>query len=482
MKNFRKILWVLVVLLMLPAILLGVGAAQPSYYQEAYYAELAQMYDRLYTTQGKKLVILGGSNVAFGLDGAALEQTLRDRGYDYTVCPFGLYAAVGTSAMLELSADALGEGDIVVLAFEPGEETLSTYFGATAFWKCAEEKPEMLLKLSGTKVSALVGNYVPYLQERVSITLNGNPPMAEGVYARSSFNDRCDLIYERPGNIMPVGYDSATPIDLENVTIAPDFLAQVNDYCAAAAERGAQVVMSFSPMNRSAIRDKSEEAVYAYFTQCNQGFNCPIISDPNDYILASGWFYDSNFHMNDAGTTLRTNLLAQDVLAYLGFYGALDLETPEMPGNVATEPLEETPTEGFEFEPVLDGEATVAYRISGLTDAALLETSLTVPRAHEGKPVVGFTADALAQAEKLVELRLPDSIESLPDGLFASCKALTTLVLEHLESPCAVTEHTFDGADQLRIYIPAQAYALYRDGAGCATNPWSQYLDRLEQY
>ncbi len=482
MKNFRKMLWVLAVLLLLPGILLGVGAAQPSYYQEAYYAELAQMYDRLYETEGKKLVIVGGSNVAFGLNGALLEQTLRDRGYDYTVCPFGLYAAVGTSAMLDLSADALGEGDVVVLSIEPGSQTLSTYFGATAFWKCTEEKPEMLLKMSGSKASALVGNYVPYLQERVSIQMNGSYPVAEGVYAKSSFDERCDLIYERPGNMMPVGYDTGAPIDLETVVIDPSFVEQVNEYCHAAREKGANVVMSFSPMNRSAMLDKSEEAVQAYFESCNTQFDCPIISDPNDYILPSGWFYDTNFHLNDAGTQLRTYTLAADVLAYLGHYQELVYDRPVMPGSAAAQPVEEQETDAFRFAPVLDGETVVAYEVSGLTEAGLQEIGLRVPAAWGGKPVVGFTSDALAEAEQLVELRLPETIESLPDGLFQNCKAMTRLILEHQENPCAVTEHTFDGADQLRIHVPAEAYALYRDGAGCDTNPWYQYLDRLEQY
>ena len=169
MSKLCKIILALLFVAALPLGLLLTGMALPSYYQEAYYAELGDMYDRLYETEGKKIVIVGGSNVAFGLNGQLLEEILAANGQDYTVCPFGLYAAVGTSAMLDLSADALGEGDVVILAVEPGDETMSTYFGATAFWKCVEEAPEMLTKLNGTKTSAMVGNYMTYLQERISI-------------------------------------------------------------------------------------------------------------------------------------------------------------------------------------------------------------------------------------------------------------------------------------------------------------------------
>ena len=482
MKRITKILCVLALALALPVSLLLIGFCQPSYYQEAYYAELGDMYDRLYETQGKKIVIVGGSNVAFGLNGALLEDILADRGLDYTVCPFGLYAAVGTSAMLDLSADALGAGDVVVLAVEPGSQTMSTYFGATAFWKCAEEKPEMLLKLPGSKLSAIVGNYVPYLQERIAIQMEGNYPVVEGVYAESSFDDRCDMIYPREGNIMPVGYDTGMTIDLATLVIQEAFQKQVNDYCAAAREKGATVVLSFSPMNRSAMRDNSEKALEAFFRLCNEKFDCPVISDPKDYVLQSGWFYDTNFHMNDAGADLRTYRLAEDLLVYLESFDPLVYELPVMPGTTPKDPVIQEDTGDFFFEALTDDTGkTVAYRVSGVTDQGKGKVVLQVPGTYQGLNVVGFLDGALDHGT-LEELRLPETIESLPDGLFRNCPAMLRLVMVHGENPCTVTEHTFDGAEQVRILVPQAAYALYRDGAGCEANPWEAYMDRIEAY
>ena len=159
----------LLLLYLLPALLLAVGASLPSLYGESYYAQLAPMTERLYQAGGKKLVLIGGSNIAFGVDVELLEQLLRDKGYDYTVCPYGLYAAVGCSAMLSLSEDALGKGDLVILAVEPTEETLSDYFGASAFLKCAEDAPWLLKKLNADQRRAALGNYVSYLQERLAV-------------------------------------------------------------------------------------------------------------------------------------------------------------------------------------------------------------------------------------------------------------------------------------------------------------------------
>lgn len=467
----------LLLVLLLPVGVLLRGCMLPSFYGDTYYAVLSRMHERLESVDGPKIVVVGGSNVAFGLDGALLERLLEEQGYDYTVCPFGLYAAVGTSAMLDLSLDDLGEGDVVVLAMEPTSGTLSGYFGASAFWKCAEEAPELLLELDRSRQAAMFGNYVPYLQERLEIRKTGILPQGQGVYAAASFDDRCDMRYDRAGNAMPLGWDTAAAVDLGNIQIAPDFACQVAEYCAAAQRKGAQVVLSFSPVNRSALTDGSGEAVAAFFDQCNRSFSCPIISDPNNYILESPWFYDNNFHLNTPGAEVRTVLLARDLLVYLGCYREMAYELPEMPGTIVPQP-EEKPDEGlFRYEPMGEG-----WMVSGLTELGMEQTSLAVPPAFDGKPVVCISADALKGADCLEELRLPETVEALPDGLFRDCEKLTRLVLEHTGSVCAVTEQTFAGAEQLRIFVPREAYPLYRDGYGCEENVWTVWLDRIEVY
>lgn len=480
MKKPIKILILFLLLLsLLPATVLIAEAKLPKLYAESYYAELPLMYQRLQKAEGKKIVVVGGSNVAFGLDSGLMEQLLADKGLDYTVCSFGLYAAVGTSAMLDLSLNTLHEGDIVVLALEPTTETMSTYFGATAYWKCTEGASSLLFGVDGSKREALVGNYIPYLQERYEIVNSGIYPKVEGVYAKSSFNDRCDLIFDRPGNIMSLGFDTDAPVDLAAVTIAPDFAQQVNDYCAKAQSVGAQVYLSFSPVNRTALTS-DDEGVKVFFDLCNDTFACPVISNPEDYILDSGWFYDSNFHLNTPGAKVRTALLTEDLLAALGCFEKPSLELPQMPGSAAPGVEEAGDADCFTFEPVKNGDGQIlGYRIAGLQPTAKDAKELTAPGIYEGRPVVGFAKDALKEAKSLVRLRLPQSIESLPDGLFASCPSLAQLILEHTEKPCSVSEHTFDGADHLIVLVPRDSFSLYRDGFGCETNPWVQYLDRI---
>ena len=470
----RKIGICLLLLLLVPGILLAAELSLPEMYSETYYAELPEMVQHLKNTDGHRLIPVGGSSVTFGLDSQLLEQYLEEKGYSYTVCPMGLYAAVGSSVMLDLTEQELRSGDIVVLTFEATDETLSDYFGAKAFWKCAESSPSLLTALSREKLGALVGAYPGYLQERYAIKNSGDYPQPEGVYAHSSFDENCNLIYPRKGNTMLLGYDPTNRIDLDEIFIAPEFAERVNHFIETAQKRGAAVFLSFAPMNRAAMESTSEETVYRFFAQMHAAFRCPVISNPNEYILDSAWFYDSNFHLNTAGAELRTQRLAADLLAALGCCEPLNWKEPEMPAAAVT--TETTlGDDAFVYTP-LDG----GFLISGLVRPAA--NSLTVPSHHDGLPVAGFTPDALAQAQNLQELNLPATIQLLPEGFLQYCTGLERLVLNHTEVPCQISAHSLDGPIDLQIYVPQSAYHLYRDGIGCALNPWEAWLQQIHTF
>ena len=79
--------------------------------------------------------------------------------------------------------------------------------------------------------------------------------------------------------------------DMTGIDYSPEMLDIAR---SEAEEKGATVLMSFSPMNRGAIVDADEDTIYRFFLRLQDSFYCRIISDPNNYIMESGWFYDNN--------------------------------------------------------------------------------------------------------------------------------------------------------------------------------------------
>ena len=55
---------------------------------EFYYAELGNMYNRLKGITGKKIVIIGNSNVSFGVESRLFEELINDSSLSYSVVNF----------------------------------------------------------------------------------------------------------------------------------------------------------------------------------------------------------------------------------------------------------------------------------------------------------------------------------------------------------------------------------------------------------
>ena len=114
----------IVLLAALPAVLVGaVGFGIPDQFEKTFLGEFDDKVERLYEAEGEKIVIIGGSSVAFGVDAELLSEVLGK-----PVVNFGLYATLGTKLMLDLSREYINEGDIIVLAHETDAQTYSLFF------------------------------------------------------------------------------------------------------------------------------------------------------------------------------------------------------------------------------------------------------------------------------------------------------------------------------------------------------------------
>ena len=301
-----------------------------AYGDSTFLSELADKYELLRNTEEKKIVLLGGSSVAFGFDSAVMEKATG-----YKVVNFGLYATLGTKMMLDLSESSLREGDIVVLAPELDPQTMSLYFNATSAWQALEKDYSMLPKLHSDCYDELAGGLFTHLTEKYKVAFGTEPKEQTGVYTHQSFNAYGDISYERPYNTMKREYDPTQTIVLSSSIVSEDFADYVNAYIRKAEKKGAKVLFSYCPMNSSAMDPSTDDAsLSAFAAYLDSTFDFEIISDARDSILDSGYFFDTNYHLNDAGVQVHTQRLTNDILKYLGREGEqLTADLPEPPGR-----------------------------------------------------------------------------------------------------------------------------------------------------
>lgn len=285
--------------------------ALPQCFDETFDAALADKFALLNSIDERKIIVLGGSSVAFGLDSQALSQATG-----YPVVNFGLYAALGTKIMLDLSRSNINEGDIIVLAPEIESDTLSLFFNAKETWRALDADMSLLKYIGSEDRSDLAGSFISYVEDKWSYAVSNSKPSdaSKPAYVRSAFNEYGDVIYPRPSNTMGKrGYDRTNPIRLTPEILDDEFVSYLQVYVDFCNKKGATVVFSYPPMNKPALHNGSEETIDAFHTFLKEKLPCEIISDINDYLMESKYFYDTNFHLNDSGVPVRTAQLAEDL-------------------------------------------------------------------------------------------------------------------------------------------------------------------------
>lgn len=469
-------------LVILPLGLLLCGAfVYPSQYSESYLGELPAKVRRLDSAGEGKVVVIGGSSVAFGLDSGLLSELL-----ERPVVNFGLYATLGTEVMIELAARSVKSGDIIVIAPETDRQTMSDYFGAEAVLQAFDGEAGMLFRLPVRYTARLAGAFYPYAAGKLAAGPGYSHP-ASGIYGAASFNEYGDICAPRPYNVMAGGVDGTRTVTLTPDIVSEDFISYLNSFAAYASARGAQVFFSFPPMNRAAVRaaestagDTEEARISAdavdYYAFFAEKLTFPVITDPADCLMGCGYFYDTNFHLNDSGVRVNTARLAADILRAMGSTKGVTVELPPEPAlPEPTAPVTGDDTDGDMF---IYEEYGAGLAIAGTKEAARSRTSLTLPRSFEGKAVIAIKGGAFDGCMALTEITVRDNIAQIMDGAFSGCPALRRVRLE-FENADTVTvgEALLDGAPSgLYLYVSESAFPSFAGNYN-----WYEYSDRIKR-
>ena len=448
----KRFLTVLILLLALPPLVLSFWVfGLPPAFDESFMGELKYKTERLKNTEGPRIILLGGSAAAFGVSTTLLEEDLPG----FHAVNYGMYAALGTTVMLDLSLPLIRPGDLVVLMPEQNRQTLSDYFDPAIFWQGADGYPALLSSLSGPHLLKTLAALPSFAGLKVR-TLLSHTPLQDSVYLRTSFDSRCDMVSPlREGNIMEGGYDSTTPVRFDRDELDPDFLQAVAAYVRAVRERGADCVYMFCPVNALAVT--GENTAESFCEVLLETPEVEVIGRPGDSVMDPGWFYDTNFHLNAAGQRVYTRLVSENLKAYLGDSRPSAISLPVMPKLRSASGFagDDRDADCFVFEET-DGNLAV----SGLTDAGLAKASLTVPSSFRGQPVTRILEGAFA-GSGLKEIVIQENIRLIHDGAFRDAPQLSVIRLLQERPACTVGQNLLYGTDA-RIYVSDAALSAYR--------------------
>lgn len=489
-KLFVKILLFIVAFAIITSplsLLLIKGHQQEPVYTKTYYAALVDKVNLLEKHKNdKKIILVGGSNVAFGFDSKYLENIFPE----YKVINFGLYAALGTKIMVDLTKDYINTGDMIFVIPETSTQSMSLYFNASNTLKAIEDNPSIYHKLDSDNKKEIIGEYYNFVKERSKYTEEIVP---SGVYKRTNFNENGDISYLetdkfgvllRSQNRMgEIHYDPSTLVD-HNFEISDEFAQYLNKYNSYAKNKGANVYYSFSPVNELSLiqsNDDLENSIIKLYSSLKNKLELLIVGNPREYIIDPHYFFDSNFHLNDNGAKLRTQIFAKniyrDVLNKPVSFEVELIDKPEYP-KIDINGEDSVSAKYFDF---LDN--GTSYSILSIKNDYKELKEIVLPTVYNQKPVLGIEKEAFKGS--LLEKIIIPSIglnNYFKNGCFDGCDNLVSIYLEEVNPDLINVSYTGElfsdsAAAQITIFVPSESITLY------STNYfWGAYSKMLEGY
>ena len=400
------------------------GFGLPVQFGDTFMGELKSKYERLKETSGKRIVLVGGSGVAFDCDSALMDDFFPS----YEIVNFGMYAGLGTKAVMDLSENYIHEGDIVILSPEQGEQTFSDYFNGEYMWQAADGAFGMLRDLKSENFDAMLGNFPRFALEKLNYVMKGQKPQTDSIYQKKSFNTYGDIELDTcRENILPNGYDVNQKVRFTEDVVQPEFMDYMNDWAKRLEKKGAVVWYRYCPVNKLSVEDMDDLAAYDVFLR--QKLDFPVIGNPENSLMEAEWFFDTNFHLDQPGKEVNTVQLIRDMKAMLGDDRAVTVELPEKPHRTW-------------------GEVSAETRIWTAKDS----------ETYQGE-------------ETIV---IPENVTQIEDYAFSNCAGLKQIVLEQKDpSKCIVGQHLLDGTGA-EILVPQMSVDSYKRNYF-----WSVYAGRI---
>ncbi|MGE0495448.1 MAG: hypothetical protein AB7S38_39950 [Vulcanimicrobiota bacterium] len=296
----------LFLLLQLP--LAGWVAYQYTPNEFAYFASVIDKTARLESLPSPKVVLVGGSNVAYGFDSQLLES-----GLGRPVVNMGIHAPFGLDYMLAEVESSLKPGDLVVVC--PEYELLASDLKPETLVWILELRPHNLAYVPPRQWPGLLDGGLPYLGS-VLRGFGRSPDQrklraqALPVMVRSALDERGDVVGHREwtppdarehlarirsGDLFKEGYDTHR---LEQA------VKTLKDFEHRYQARGARMVVSLPPTPQFLYQRHREQL--AGIESALRASAIPVINSAQEMIFPAADFYDTIYHLRGPAIRART--------------------------------------------------------------------------------------------------------------------------------------------------------------------------------
>ena len=255
-----------------------------------------------------RIVFVGGSNLAFGLDSAAFANETS-----FKPVNMGLHVELGLDFILHEAKSGLRSGDVVVLSPEYELFGVDYSGGGEILYTAVEQHVANVQHLSLPSVLRVSDNGFLLLSQILDYDyrcLTGNrgiyePTNPNNPYKRSGFNEYGDVIahYGMPRKEFPFPkLDTKVNSRTINRTIS-----RLRDFQQWCQQNGIVVVVTFPTVPEQYMQQNRSSVVA--IRDAVQSLNIPILATPEEMTFPLDDFFDTPYHLTEPGIRQRTTIL-----------------------------------------------------------------------------------------------------------------------------------------------------------------------------
>lgn len=269
-------------------------------YTGEYNASFIDKHARLEATQEPKLVLIGDSNLTFGINSALLEEA-----FGMPVVNMGFHGGAENPFHEEMAKLNVTKGDIYILCHTDYED--EDAIGAMYAWLAIENHFDLWDVIRPKDIANMTDYFPYYLKKCLYLYASGTGNIdKQDVYARSAFNEYGDISFPR------IGCEHEFALDVLPPSINETTITRINELNEYLNNHGATLLVAGYPIGNGKYTTDIEQFIH-FQNELTERLNCPVISNYLDYMFDYSYFYNTPLHLNSEGADLRTNQLIADI-------------------------------------------------------------------------------------------------------------------------------------------------------------------------
>ena len=268
-----------------------------------YIAAIIDKHQQLDSIKDNRLILIGGSNLPFGIDGKMLSDSLQTNTIN-----MGLHAGLGLKFMLNEVKPSIKKNDIIVLCLEYPLylDDAKTDFDLIDYTQEVYPPAQKYYEFN-IKEKLLV------YYNKFEKTFNKKEEVTNAVFNRKQFSKYGGNIghLDKPNEKVLKNKEAIGKIEIsESLKLIQDFNALIN-------QKGSRLLISY-PAYELTEYNKNKAILIELDQQLRANLiDITFINKPETFAFETEYFYDTVYHLNGKGREKRTRIFLEELKGFV---------------------------------------------------------------------------------------------------------------------------------------------------------------------